>query len=217
MSKEKPILFSTPMVQAILEDKKTKTRRVAKIKFLEGFNPEWSGYKPVLENGKFFLEGSNHRSATTEVKQPYQVGDIIWVRETWKYYVKAVGKGESFRVKQFLAYKADEDNGNVQKSSEWFEGKWRPSIFMPRAAARLFLRVTNVRVERLQDIQLSDCLKEGIQLSPCEADDDVLYQSITAEDKFAELWDSLNTKRGYGWDVNPWVWVIEFERVPNES
>jgi hypothetical protein len=90
--------------------------------------------------------------------------------------------------------------------------KWRPSIFMPKEAARLFLQVANVRVERLQDITEEDALKEGVKAygpNNCSG--------TSARIAFAELWDSLNEKRGYGWNTNCWVWVIEFERVEGEE
>ena len=100
----------------------------------------------------------------------------------------------------------------IQKIYGWVNNrdivKWRPSIFMPREAARIFLRVTDVRAERLQDITEADAECEGVI-----ARHDTACTGTSARISFAELWDSINNKRGYGWDKNPWIWVISFERV----
>jgi hypothetical protein len=201
----KPILFSVPMVQAIQDDRKTQTRRVIKNKYFL----QWTGEDGFTDD--FIKDPDNLWAEQCPYGKP---GDILWVRETWKNYEKAVGYGESFRIKNFLAYKADQNNDNIQKSSEWYEGKWKPSIFMPREAARIFLKVTNVRVERLQEITVEDAHKEGCY---CLYESAIPYQSLAGK-SFQSIWESLNKKRGFGWDTNPWVWVIEFEKVtPNET
>jgi len=123
----------------------------------------------------------------------YEVGDRLWVKEA---YLKDIVTGE---VWDYMA-------GRTNKHP--YEGlKYVPSIFMPRRASRIALEITKVRVERLQEVTAGDCTKEGI---PYEDGD---YITMRVFDKFHSLWDSLNAKRGYGWNFNPWVWVISFKRV----
>lgn len=195
----KPILFNTEMVRAILEGRKTVTRRVVK--------PQPEGRPvPMTKDscwpGCFAIQGTEK-----VVRPPYQPGDILWVRETWQ-----TKRGGGY------LYKAD-----TIGSFDLFitpEGRvvnyipWRPSIHMPREAARIFLRVTDVRVERLQDMRLKDCEKEGVQLNFVESAD-LVMGSIRARERFSGVWDSTIKPKdlaSYGWDANPWVWVIEFER-----
>ena len=178
----KPIIFSTEMVRAILDGRKTQTRRVIKPQ------PE------SMKDGKL-------------PKCPYQPGDILWVRETWYYeeHMHELTAGDpdlpSGRYKHRYICKASDPDYPVGNKG------WRPSIHMPREAARLFLLVKAVRVERLQEITEEDVLAEGCGLASWTQDD----WPKTAG--FAQLWDSLNAKRGYGWKNNDWVWVIEFERT----
>ena len=176
----KPILFNTENVRALLEGRKTTTRRV--VKFRRGWNPKWTGYIP---DGAV-LYGSNNIPAA---KAPYHPGDILWVRET---YHKDVGR---------YMYKANYHNGEkfFQNGKE-VTVTWSPSIHMPREAARIFLRVTGVRVERLQEIDDGGVVAEGLEIG--------CY--------FDELWNRTikpNDRPLYGWEANPWVWVIEFERI----
>jgi len=194
---EKPIIFSTPMVKAILEGRKTQTRRVIKINGYAITSPE--------ENLELCEEGAIYYSINSMsgyYKPPYQVGDILWVRETWSY-------SEIYRLE-----------GIKNGMDIW---KWRPSIYMPRKAARIFLKVKNVRVERLQDITEEDAIAEGIK-GYMEFGGRVKYwiddlslgvgdMPRSAKKAFEIIWNSINAKRGYGWDINPWVWVIEFERA----
>lgn len=206
----KPILFNTEMVRAILEGRKTVTRRVVKL----------PSQVAVQDNGLYTLyaEGTCYEDQRLEdiaeyLKKPYKVGDILYVRETW---IPKESEENGKLVKGF-GYKAD-----LTGYESMFV--WRPSIHMPKEAARIFLRVTSVRVERLQDITLDDMEKEGV-FDPC------FYCSATfgcdtcineggIEEDFKHLWDStikrdqLNT---YGWEANPYVWVIEFERVEREE
>ncbi len=188
----KPILFSTPMVQAILDGKKTQTRRVIKI-------------DDAPENWNISIAGTSIvRTEPYDVKLPrYATGDILWVRETFcevPYEHNHVPiKGGYITIPKY-AYKADSERD--------YTGIWKPSIHMPREAARIFLRVKTVRVERLQDITEEDAIAEGMSKTLV---DGVVF--ISAKGNFHVFWDSLNIKRGYGWDTNPWVWVYEFERV----
>lgn len=179
----KPIIFSTPMVKAILEGRKTQTRRVIKV-------------DDAPENWKISIAGTSIvRTEPYDAKLPrYAIGDILWVREIWAKRVYSDNR---------YYYKADDNLGAIFNRED---DRWRSPIFMPREAARLFLKVTNVRVERLQDITAHDAIREGMESV-------IPFDTV---DVFKELWDNLNAKRGYGWETNPWVWVIEFERINKE-
>jgi hypothetical protein len=168
-----PILFSTPMVQAILEGRKTMTRRIVKFK---PFNEKHSRPKSV----PFFDHSTNSISIF-----PYgKIGDILWVKETFTEYFP----GE-------FEYKAGFTDEPI---------KWKPSIFMPKAAARIFLKITDIRVERLQDMSREDCKKEGVLLG----NDNGKFAGW--HDVFRDLWEKINGPDS--WVSNPWVWVISFER-----
>ena len=216
---EKPILFSTEMVQAILAGRKTMTRRIIKPQptMYDFENHKALAFKePFTKPGYIAIGVDRVKECPSYLRCPYgQIGDVLWVRETWAQldmdYRAVEGKlnGEEFRGCP-IAYKANND------APEHF-GCWRPSIFMPRTAARLFLKVKDIRVERLQDITNKEAIKEGIDKGKS-----FYGRNISPDDypitQFQNLWDGINSKRGYGWDINPWVWVVEFERVedPNE-
>lgn len=237
----KPIIFSGPMVRALLEDRKTKTRRVIKGSNLNLLQ-RWDGPE---DDGAHYFGWASHCDGIfaygrLKLKPLYQPGDILWVRERWRIgawnentqsiavdYKDAVRREWLFvpdvaRFKRYVKQSIQQakDAGIVQdKNGEyhWESGnaptKWRPSIYMPREAARLFLRVTDVQAERLQDISEEDALAEGVRPDPPIKMVDGKYGSEwSARDNFIELWDSLNAKRGFGWDANPWVWVYTFER-----
>ena len=181
--KERPMLFSGEMVRAVLEDRKTKTRRV--VKFDE------SG-RVRLGKRCWHIEDPN-----VILGCPYgQPGDRLWVREAW-------AKVRPFPVTECIYVYAESDNRTD------YGGPWKPSIHMPRLASRINLEVVSVRVERVQDITDEDVFSEGI-----EPFSNRFYNLHTDRDVFARLWDSINLKRGYGWDANPLVWVIEFKRLP---
>lgn len=189
----KPILFNTDMVRAILEGKKTVTRRA--VKFPRGWNPKFTGYIP---DGAV-LYGSNNIPAA---KSPYKTGDILWVRETW-----SISDGS-------YLYRAWPGEGMEPENQDWAMRemglKWRPSIHMPREAARIFLRVTDVRVERLQDINLD----------PTGPENQVIKEGLRYLCDFIAVWQNTLKRTDwpvYGWDANPWVWVIEFERITKEE
>lgn len=187
----KPILFSTPMVQAILDGRKTMTRRVIKPQPM------------IMANGKP-LNGYNDSmiKAAGEFPTPkYQPGDILWVRETWCNISDWTCVDPSVGLPDGFIYKAD-------WHARLEHPRWRPSIHMPKEAARIFLRVTDVRVERVQDIPEADAEREGIRvecgpLTSCPS---------CNLNEFKKLWDALNAKRDFGWDTNCWVWAITFER-----
>lgn len=174
--KEHPILFSGPMVQAILEGRKTQTRRVITPQptmVTDNAIVPWQGTGQILQS---FLEQSRRHAC------PYgRVGDRLWVRETW-------ANGDPVR------YRADQLFRDTDQ-------RWKPSIFMPKDYSRITLEITSVKVERLHEISPAAIEAEGIITS------DRIF------DGFASLWDKINLARGYGWNVNPWVWVIEFRRL----
>lgn len=227
MSRERPILFSGDMVRAILDGRKTQTRRVVK-----PTPPDWidrfgvSTFTPEGHlSGRGYWRGvpGDEGPAEKHFRCPYgKPGDRLWVRESfavpvasWTDYGwewdgddgRRLG-GERPKSNQFikygLAYKAD-------SFDEELFSPWRPSIFMPRWASRITLEVTGVRVERLQDITSAGAIAEGIlpyansQTIDCDTPD--------PRDDFAGLWDRINAKRGHPWDTNPWVWSVSFRKV----
>lgn len=211
----KPILFNTEMVRAILDGRKTCTRRVIKPQpnekhtFPFGFVTDSTEKKVV---GYFGFGIDEYGGSIQYVKPPYRYapGDILYVRETWcddRQFTHASTPGRYF-------YKASE-SGNF---------KWHPSIHMPKEATRIWLKVTDVRVERLHEITNEGALREGAQGIRC---DHVAIGEHGCTDcmntgwieppvvEFMQIWDSTIKKSDidrYGWDANPWVWVIEFER-----
>lgn len=200
--KESPILFSTPMVQAILADRKTQTRRIMKRQ------PDARG---VRTTNVMFEDWHG-----VEIKFPYgRVGDVLWVRETW---CKIPQGPDSFGA---YLYKSMGDEPY---------GKWKPSIHMPKSASRIWLKITDIRVERLQDIGEEDAKAEGVEY--CEngfygphkspgyrnyfkTDIQGKHKDIgpctTAVASFKTLWEVINGSES--WEANPWVWVISFERI----
>lgn len=194
----KPILFNTEMVKAILDGRKTCTRRA--IKFSNGTSSHPIGKAGDSSNplGVMYPGGIK--------RPPYQPGDILYVRETWHKYTKRVGNGESCHLAEFYGYKASIAN------SEDANEPWKPSIHMPKEATRIWLKVTDVRVERLQDITDKDAEREGAQPDdPFDYDVDK-WPNL---EYFKEIWNSTIKKSDldtYGWEANPYVWVIEFER-----
>ena len=200
MSRELLILFNTEMVRAILDGRKTCTRRL--VRFLPGENPQWTGY---IRDGLMLYNGKNEPCIR---KASYQPGDILYARETWHKYTKRVGDGESCHLEEFYGYKASIAN------SEDADEPWKPSIHMPKEAARIWMKVTNVKVERLQEIAEAGIRKEGVDVDPkeCAGKFDFTSELFFL---FQRLWDSTIKKSDldrYGWNASPWVWVIEFER-----
>lgn len=198
----KPILFNTEMVKAILDGRKTCTRRL--VKFLPGKNPQWTGY---IKDGLMLYNGKNEPCIR---KALYQPGDILYVRETWHKYTKRVGNGEFCHLAEFYGYKASIAN------SEDANEPWHPSIHMPKEAARIWLKVTDVRVERLQDITEDGAKAEGAidNRGFIHSPENEYNRIHTAREHFIKIWNSTIKKSDldrYGWDANPCVWVISFE------
>lgn len=208
----KPILFNTEMVRAILDGRKSCTRRLVK--------PEPQGYFEVSEEPLYVYDTDGNQGKITP---PYQPGDILYVRETWHKYIKRVEKGKSCRFAEFYGYRASVAN------SEDADEPWRPSIHMPKEAARIWLKVTDVKVERLQEMKPVDVIKEGAYpdcwdclntyeesgSQCCYGTEEQCSQCDGVMMEWEKLWNSTIKKTDidrYGWDANPWVWVIEFER-----
>lgn len=198
----KPILFNTEMVRAILDGRKDATRKIVK-----GFIPDdavW-GYTAFTPKGYISCRGTFADGYGEKFfKLPCEPGDILYVRETWK---KALNG--------YYYYEAWQRNDIADVT------KWKPSIRMPKEAARIWLKVTNVRVERLQEITDEQAKREGIQYDECptgftwKQETDMHNCYTTPIGAMQALWNSTIKKSdldGYGWDANPWVWTIEFER-----
>ena len=216
----KPILFNTEMVRAILDGRKTVTRRIIKHDIDAILNSPYHKEHPEVGD-KTIIENL--------CMKPYQIGDILYVRETWN-----ISNMWSCGNKVTFIYRGDKSEEDsvmtISVSDEAFDKygemiysdrpEWRPSIHMPKEAARIFLRVNDVRVERLLDMKFEDCLNEGAFVYLCVDgyfDRDIVEPE--AKKKFGTLWDSTIKKQDlnkYGWYANPWVWVIEFERIEVE-
>ena len=198
----KPILFNTEMVRALLEGRKTVTRRVVK--------PQPPAASTVSKIGKAYGWSRGKDSQPKYLmKQPYQPGDVLWVRETW---CEVMGRKEKYLYRAYAGERDDTRDNAVALNT------WRPSIHMPREVARIFLRVTGVRVERLQDITPDQIDAEGCK--------EWSYSATTGEPLpsgpswFRIAWDNTiksADRATCGWDANPWVWVIEFERISKED
>lgn len=205
----KPILFNTEMVRAILDGRKSCTRRLVKLQPDEkhiyplGFVTDSTEKKEV---GCFGFGIDEYGGSIQYVKPPYQPGDILYVRETWSEWTDG------------YVYKAW--NEPFPQAGQMPIMKWHPSIHMPKEAARIWLKVTGVRVEQLQDMKDEDCEKEGLEnfCKKCSAlfsECDACLNDGGIKEDFKELWNSTIKKSDidtYGWGANPWVWVIEFER-----
>jgi len=224
---EHPIIFTTPMVPAILDGRKTQTRRVIRprCKNVWGYYPAhrfWVGPHP---NGGFWAIDNPEGPPESIVRDqkargvgfvaPYQPGDLLWVREAWGECI--FPGGGAFFARRKIAYKADgEPKFNIER--------WRSPYHLFKKDARLWLEVVSVRVERVQEISEEDAIAEGMV---AEGWTTPPAGSIGLPDKiktarypigqFAGLWDSLNAKRGYGWDQNPWVWRIAFKKINHDK
>jgi hypothetical protein len=209
--KERPILFSGPMVRAILEGRKTQTRRVVKD---EGLPPSSDVIRIVeLDNGEFEQFYNEKRSKNWLLKCPYgQPGDRLWVRETF-----AVTDGCSGYEYPFVPASPVEKKVLFRASGDRAE-KWRPSIFMPRWASRITLEIVSIRVERLQDVSEADAKVEGADTYNAALDIGTKgtprLDAGPFQKGYALLWGEIN---GPGsWASNPWVWVVEFRRCQSE-
>ncbi len=212
----KPILFNTEMVRAILDGRKTQTRRVIKPQYVESNG----GSKIPLEE---FIGNRCSKENFADFAS-YQPGDCLWVRETWQYACETDGNDNFIEDTGRYIYYADDAmpfSGWTDDETGEYQGyiPWCPSIHMPKEAARLFLRVTGVRVERLQEISEADGKNEGVEPNTLELHFDGSAPTFRYAKDFATIWDATIKPADitqYGWDANPWVWVYEFERVETE-
>jgi hypothetical protein len=222
--KERPILFSGPMVRAILDGRKTQTRRVVTKQTSELGSAKWEwidldaawtdmlwGVIPGLKVPTSKAPPEYCPECVTRLYPRIFTGDRLWVREThW------INEDEGT-----AAYRAD---GEMPRHMQG--ARWRPSIHMPRWASRITLEVTEVRVERVQEITGGDAIAEGLSVvdevlglpvydcGPMEIGGVMGDAACTDPcEAFMHLWDTLNAKRGHGWDMNPWVWVVNFREV----
>lgn len=204
--KERPILFKGEMVRAILNGTKTQTRRIIKAHVPR--NDKDTFENPYFVGGTFSGDWwyKPFKNGTADVLNcPFgKPGDELWVRETY------------CETPVSILYRAT----YKPMSGDGLFLRWKPSIFMPRRVARIILKITNVRVERLQDITEEDAKAEGTTIPG--SDKGTWLQKVTGpyvpekptyREHFKLLWETINAKRGYGWDTNPWLWVIEFERI----
>lgn len=218
-TKERPILFSAPMVRAILEGRKTVTRR--EVKKQAALDCLAAGLEPAF----LALPGNSDLC-------PYgKPGDRLWVRETFALLGNEDGccvdwqdnliKGDersAARIYRASCPPGDYGLNQIPAKADWkpdteameYDGAWRPSIHMPRWASRILLDITDVRVERLQDISRADIQAEGLQCPPELASDDV---SPNYRDWYPAAWRELWESTGGNWDANPWVWVVNFRKV----
>ncbi len=191
--KEKPIIFNTEMVRAIMAGNKTQTRRIVKKEFsICEYEPDLWHWQTIKKDG--WISHTGNRESFIKKFCNYEIGQTLWVRETWQegnilndYYYKALCAQWSGDLK-----------------------KWKPSIFMPRKAARIFLKIKEIRIEKIQDITLQDIEREGIKIEQLDRHDTII-------DNFIKLWDSINKKRGYGWEQNCYVWVYDFEAMNEKN
>lgn len=194
----KPILFNTEQVRNILDGCKTQTRRPLRYQPA----PNWDACEHI-GNAWCFYDSRDPDFHGYVREKPYQVGDILYVRETW---VPCATIDSMIDDINLYAYRADYNAGELN----WLDErkiKWHPSIHMPKEAARIFLKVKNVRVERLQDMTHEDCRKEG----------SVPGSWLDEKVEFELDWNAIYAKRGYSWESNPWVWVYEFEWMKEEG
>lgn len=227
--KERPIIFSGEMVRAILDGRKTQTRRVVNKLLSFGNITEFGesttkGYSWQFRDKRMLWNDISH-SRLLESCPHGQPGDRLWVRETWNIEYGAVFDEQQndwhIVYRTDLSYCAAPTTVNDDEYSRLFDSsqnQWRPSIHMPRWASRMTLEISDIRVERVRDISEDDVFAEGIRPSKTvngwatiRLNDGIGAHVVLPQYAFHVLWDSINAKRGYGWDVNPWVWVIEFK------
>ncbi|HFH3153294.1 hypothetical protein [Pseudomonas aeruginosa] len=214
--RERPILFNDQMVRAILEGRKTVTRRAVK-------DTGFYAIDAAIHGNEVALREREALSTRCPFGQP---GDRLWVREAWTIDLLAAYSTEKGYDSEYeLRYRADDAAREIHVAPgepdpylalyDSQRGDWRPSIHMPRWASRILLEITAVRVERLQDISEEQALAEGVHGEPCDharqACSDIGCWGDTAKGAFGFLWEQLN---GAGaWQAKPWVWVVEFKRV----
>ena len=210
------------MVQAILDGRKSQTRRI--VKPMRGMQSEWLSmdlinkvkeWQIVKGGWQMFHPNGGEKSPLGWIKSNYQIGDILWVRETWQQECELIqiagGDWSNAYLNATGNYVYKSDNIILPSETGTFS-KWKPSIFMPKEACRIFLKVTNVRVERLNDISEGDAISEGI-ISKNEKlffdYENKTFHYLSPQNSFKSLWNSINKN----WEENPFVWGYTFERI----
>lgn len=213
--RERPILFSGAMIRAILAGQKTQTRRIVKPSQSTPKVPPlmmepWliDGEQETDDDGVPCWAGYHHEYPTGQkwFSCPYgKPGDVLWVRETWRRSESGMPDGVVYRADNLLRWFDGTDmRVNEMSKSLPRDGKWRPSIFMSKWASRITLRITDVRVQQLQEISEDDATAEGV--------DRGAEPIVGARYAFGQLWNSINGKT-YPWELNPWVWALALERI----
>lgn len=208
----KPILFNTAMVRAILDGEKTCTRRV--IKLPKHIEKQRNGLYILCAEGSTYSD-KEFKDVIDYINPPYKVGDILYVRETW-FKGDLLNDAEEIEKQGIVLYRAD---GIKNNNWDYDSIRWRPSIHMPKELARIFLKVTSVRAERLKDITDEGCYQEGISgTSFYDEAEHIQIAGIGLNDSlertaFSLLWNSTVREEKYSWEGNPWVWIIGFKRI----
>jgi hypothetical protein len=228
---EKPLLLSTPLIGPTMDGRKTQTRRVFRgelgreranaLTLLQVRpdlypNAQWEWDESGI-GGLHYGDATGAGVVLMPKRCPYAPGGLLWVREAWCAADRWLGREHDDPTA--IRYRADDTCLSFENAPpdapvpfdthQWGPAKWRPSIHMPKWAARIWLRVTEVRVERVQAITEADAKAEGVALGGSPHPD--VPPADTHRAAFADLWDKLNAGRGYGWAENPWVWVVRFE------
>ena len=203
MTRERPILFSGPLVRAILEGRKTQTRRVLTPQPYQPGNPGYWSWPKSKKIGYCWYEGETN--PPVELCPYGQPGDRLWVRERQR--VAEIDEFDPHPLGVRVRYEADGQESSLLPYPGRLKGKPVVGKCLSyggyRESSRIQMEVTGIRVERVQDITEADAQSEGVDLGP--------WPSWSVA--FAELWDQINAKRGFSWDANPWVWVVEFPRI----
>ncbi|MCA8226161.1 ASCH domain-containing protein [Burkholderia vietnamiensis] len=213
----RPILFSGSMVRAILDGRKTQTRRMVKHQPPPATRDVFTFHHPDPRTHYWAFDGGSLLDWCYPCPQG-EIGDRLYVRETWQHSNHPFGPYERDCLVFYRADYLDDPLGpDLERSPDGIRRGWRPSIHMPRPASRITLEITGLRVERLQDISEADAIAEGIDRTTAglwstyrQSDTDGTYSPRLS---YQFLWDGLNAARGHGWDANPWVWVIQFRRI----
>lgn len=218
-----PMLYSTTMVQALIANRKTKTRRTKALEEVNKRANDWVTplQMPCTSDGKWVFTAEHGEAQQLRIKCPYgKVGDVIWVRETFcptgsdEYLNKETNKPFFY-----LADVEQEYLPSVNASMADYGWKWKPNLHMPKLACRIFLEIVSVKVERLQDITEEDAIAEGVEQIAdygttgykLYTQPDAAFSDIDAKWSFESLWQSINGEQS--WNDNPWVWVIEFKQI----
>lgn len=218
LKKERPIIFSTPMVQAILEGNKAQTRRPIPV------DPDLKHLRTGIELGNippddriitFFKTDNNFKmSPSISCKCPYGIpSDLLWVREKHRFIELESGEDcIQFADETIIPFPNDKELCEKYLFNSNFD-KWRPAKYLPKKLARIWLEITDIRVEKLKKISVEDIKAEGVYPNMDGIDMSVRNDNYAYCKTFIRGWDRIYAKKGYSWEFNPWCWVIEFKRI----